>query len=150
MAADNGEHDAMNPDISAFLERGGKLITYHGTTDGLIPFGNSLTYFQSMVDTMGEDAVKESVRYYQIPGMEHCSGGEGAHAIDWHGAMEVLVESDTAPAELLATHPAPPPGAPVEGTEFTRPACPYPAAASYTGSGDTNSAASFACVIPEN
>lgn len=150
MVADNGEHDAMNPDISLFLERGGKMITYHGTTDGLIPFGNSVNYFQSMVDSIGEDAVKESVRYYQVPGMDHCSGGEGAHAIDWLSAMEGWVENSAAPAELLATHPAPPPGAPVAGTEFTRPACPYPAVPRYTGSGDTNSAASFECAITEN
>ena len=150
LAADNGAHDAMNADISAFLAQGGKLITYHGTTDGLIPFRNSLNYFQSMVATLGEEAVNDSVRYYQIPGMDHCSGGEGAHAIDWLGAMEDWVENDNAPQALVATHPAPPPGAPVEGDEFTRPACVFPEAARYTGSGDTNNAESFECAIPEN
>jgi feruloyl esterase len=150
LAADNGEHDAMNADISAFLARGGKLITYHGTTDGLIPSGNSLNYFQSMVATLGEEAVKESVRYYQIPGMDHCSGGEGAHDIDWLDAMEKWVETDSAPNELLATHPAPPPGIPGESNVFTRPACPHPEATIYKGSGDTNDATNFECVIPQN
>jgi feruloyl esterase len=150
LAADNGAHDAMNADISAFINQGGKLITYHGTTDGLIPFGNSLNYFQSMVETMGENLTTENVRYYQVPGMDHCSGGEGAHAIDWLSAMEDWVENDIAPQALLATHPAPPPGAPVEVSDFTRPACVFPEAARYTGSGDTNRAESFECAITDN
>ena len=39
---DNGAANAMNPDLSNFVDRGGKLIVYHGTTDGLIPYGNSV------------------------------------------------------------------------------------------------------------
>ena len=35
---DNGAGKAMDPDLSAFIARGGKLIMYHGTTDGLIPY----------------------------------------------------------------------------------------------------------------
>jgi feruloyl esterase len=32
---------------------------------------------------------------------------------------------------------------------MTRPLCPYPQQAEYTGSGDTNDAASFVCALPK-
>jgi feruloyl esterase len=146
---DGGSHDAMDPDISAFIMRGGKLITYHGTIDGLIPYVNSVNYFESMVSTLGKDAVNDSVRLYLVPGMSHCSGGDGAHAIDWLAAMEDWAEQGKAPAALPGTHPAPaqPPatGAPVAGNEFTRPVCPYPEIPRYKGSGNINAADSFEC-----
>jgi feruloyl esterase len=139
---------AMNPDISAFLERGGKLITYHGTTDGLIPYGNSLNYFESMVSTLGEETVNNSARYYQLPGMDHCFDGEGAWLVDWLGAIEQWVEEGRAPGALLATHLDAFPGATATGRAFTRPACPYPQEPTYSGSGNVDDAASYSCVPP--
>lgn len=151
-AADGGAADAMDPDLSEFVARGGKLITYHGTTDGLIPFGNSVSYFGSVVDVLGQDAAQESVRLYLVPGMNHCFGGEGAFVIDWLTALEEWVEEGNAPAALHAVHPAAMSGAPgepaVESAPFTRPVCPYPQAAEYRGNGDSSEAASFRCVAP--
>src|SRR5262249_34576139 len=86
--ADGGASAAMDPDLSTFIARGGKLITYHGTTDGLIPYRNSLNYYLSVAARLGEDRIKNSVKFYLVPGMDHCSGGEGAFAIDWLTAME--------------------------------------------------------------
>jgi feruloyl esterase len=149
---DGGVHDAMNPDLSAFIKRGGKLITYHGTTDGLIPYGNSVNYYRSVAARLGEDAIKDRVKLYLVPGMDHCFGGEGAFAIDWLTALEEWVEKGKTPGALPAMHPAMtpgPPGAPLSpGKAFTRLACPYPQVARYKGSGDEADAASFACVAP--
>jgi feruloyl esterase len=149
---DGGVHDAMNPDLSAFITRGGKLITYHGTTDGLIPHSNSVNYYRSVAARLGEDAIKDRVMLYLIPGMDHCFGGEGAFAIDWLTALEEWTEKGKTPGALPATHPAMtpgPPGAPPSpGKAFTRLACPYPQVARYKGSGDEADAASFACVAP--
>lgn len=138
---------AMDPDLSAFMNRGGKLITYHGTTDGLIPYGNTVNYFQSVVDSQGQDAVNDSARFYLVPGMDHCSGGEGAHAIDWLTALESWVEEGEAPGVLAGTHPALPAGAPgaENSVEFTRPVCPFPGAPVYDGEGDTTLAENFSC-----
>jgi feruloyl esterase len=142
----------MNPDLSAFIKRGGKLITYHGTTDGLIPYGNSVNYYRSVAARLGEDAIKDRVKLYLVPGMDHCFGGEGAFAIDWLTALEEWVEKGKTPGALPAMHPAMtpgPPGAPLSpGKAFTRLACPYPQVARYKGSGDEADAASFACVAP--
>jgi feruloyl esterase len=75
-AQDGGAAKAMSPDLSAFVAHGGKLITYPGTTDGLIPYGNSVNYYESVV-AGGGDRIKENVALYLVPGMDHCTGGEG-------------------------------------------------------------------------
>jgi feruloyl esterase len=155
-AADNGAADAMNPDLSEFVGRGGKLITYHGTTDGLIPFGNSVAYHEAVVDELGARRSDDSVKFYLVPGMDHCSGGEGAFAIDWLTPLESWVERGEAPAALQAAHPAgAPPGPPgaspaPPSSPFTRPVCPYPQVPTYDGTGDIADAASFDCVAPQS
>ncbi|RPI64526.1 MAG: tannase/feruloyl esterase family alpha/beta hydrolase [Lysobacterales bacterium] len=148
---DNGNAKAMDPDLSAFVARGGKLITYHGTTDGLIPFGNSVNYHESVVAKLGERAAADSVKLYLVPGMDHCSGGEGAFAVDWLTPLERWIERGEAPGALQGTHlvlPGPPGAPPSSGTPFERPICPYPQVPTYRGSGDVNDAASFECVAP--
>jgi feruloyl esterase len=153
-AVDNGAAKAMNPDLSAFVERGGKLITYHGTTDGLIPYENSVSYYESVVDELGQRKADDSVRLYLVPGMDHCSGGEGAYAVDWLTPLERWVEQGEEPAALQGAHPAgtaaaPPGGAPARpSAPFTRPICPYPQVPAYRGTGDTADAASFECRAP--
>ncbi|MCI0518028.1 MAG: tannase/feruloyl esterase family alpha/beta hydrolase [Woeseiaceae bacterium] len=87
-AADDGKLSAINPDISAFIGRGGKLLLYHGTTDGLIPYASTVKYYERVVDTLGEAAVADSVRLYVVPGMDHCAGGEGAYLVDWLTVLE--------------------------------------------------------------
>jgi feruloyl esterase len=152
---DNGAAKAMNPDLSEFVGRGGKLIAYHGTTDGLIPYGNSVDYHESVVEELGERRANNSVRLYLVPGMDHCSGGEGAFVVDWLTPLERWVENDEEPGALHAEHPAvappAPPGAPPArpNEPFTRPVCPYPQVPTYRGTGDVADAASFECVVPE-
>ena len=152
MAVENSaELIAMDPDISAFIEKGGKLITYHGTTDGLISYGNTVNYVEAMIEALGEDSVEESVAFYLVPGMDHCAGGEGAHAIDWLSALESWVEDEKHPGTLTGIHPAPPQE--LQGKEnalgaFTRPVCQYPEVAVYDGEGDIMAAESFSCQSP--
>lgn len=150
--ADGGEANAMDPDLRAFLARGGKLFTYHGTTDGLIPYGNSVNYFESLIAALGAEAVNGGVRHYLVPGMDHCSGGEGAFAVDWLTAMEEWVEQGKEPEALAATRPdviPGPPGAPPStGNGFSRPVCPYPQVARYKDEGSEKEAVNFACAAP--
>lgn len=149
---DAGSAAAIDPDLSAFMARGGKLILYHGTTDGLIPYGGTVNYYESVVAALGAQRVEQHVKLYLVPGMDHCAGGEGAFAVDWQKAMEDWVERGTEPGALLATRPpvsSGPPGAPpTPGKSFTRPVCVYPAVARYKGSGDEAVAESFECVVP--
>jgi len=150
--ADGGAANAMDPDLSEFISRGGKLITYHGTTDGLISHVNSMNYHESVIEELGADAVEDNVKLYLVPGMDHCAGGEGAFAIDWLTALENWAEQGQTPGTLHAVHPASTPGGfggPAVPTErFTRPVCPYPEVARFNGSGDDSDAANFECVAP--
>jgi feruloyl esterase len=149
---DAGATKAMDPDLSAFIARGGKLITYHGTADGLIPYGNSVNYYESVVRKLGAEKVEDNVKLYLVPGMSHCSGGEGAFDIDWLTALERWDGQGETPEALPAAHPAAvpgPPGAPpTPSRPFTRPVCPYPQVAKYKGSGDVDDAANFECAEP--
>jgi feruloyl esterase len=150
--ADGGATAATDPDLSAFVASGGKLIIYHGTTDGLIPFGNSVNYYEAVFKELGENAVQDSVKFYLVPGMDHCFGGEGAFVVDWLTAMEEWVEQGRTPDVLDAAHPPAmpgPPGAPpAQSQPFTRPLCAYPLVAKYMGNGDDADAANFECVAP--
>jgi feruloyl esterase len=150
---DAGSIIAMDPDLSAFLAHGGKLLLYHGTADGLIPYRNTVNYYDSVVARLGARRVRAGVRLFVVPGMEHCGLGEGAYQIDWLGAMEHWAERGQAPDVLPAAHPAAGPPNPMgppapPGKAFTRPACAYPKMARYSGKGDAADAANFRCVAP--
>jgi feruloyl esterase len=57
--------------------------------------------------------------------------------------MERWKESGVAPASIVATRNA------ARGlTEMTRPLCPYPQVAKYSGSGSADVAGNFSCVAP--
>jgi feruloyl esterase len=151
---DNGAAKAMDPDLSEFVRRGGKLLMYHGTTDGLIPYLNSINYHEAVVEEIGERRAADSVKLYIVPGMDHCAGGEGAYAVDWLTPLERWVELGETPSALPASQPGgvpfSPPGAPPAPPiePFTRPVCPYPQVATYRGDGDVDDAASFECAEP--
>jgi feruloyl esterase len=137
---DNGTVNAMNPDLSAFFKRGGKLIQYHGWNDPRSAPGNSVTYYKSVVTAMGgASKVNDNYRLFMVPGMGHCQGGEGTDNFDKVAALEQWVEKGKAPDQIPASHLT------AGKVDKTRPLCPYPQVATYKGSGDTNDAANFVC-----
>ena len=146
---DAGTIAAMDPQLGDFITQGGKLIIFHGTADGLIPYGSSVSYYRSVVTKLGAKKTDQSVRFYLVPGMDHCGGGEGAFQIDWLSALENWAEKGQAPGALHALHPPfvpGPPGVPPPPSKpFTRPACPYPQVARYKGTGNTAVAENFTC-----
>jgi feruloyl esterase len=140
-----GSMTAVDPDLSAFKARGGKLLIYHGWNDGgsggaISPL-NTLDYFSSIVATMGPNQ-ENWLRLFMVPGMAHCGGGPGPDQFNILGALERWRESDIAPEQIAAYH--------VENNRvtMTRPLCPYPQVAIYKGTGSTNDAANFACKAP--
>ena len=132
---------ATSPDLSAYLGRGGKLMLYHGTTDGLIPYQNTESYYKGLVSQLGASARANQVRFFTVPGMDHCAGGEGAFVVDWLGAMERWEVSSVAPEVLSGSRPP-------TVQPFTRPVCAYPKSARYLGSGNTSDAAHWSCAAP--
>lgn len=150
---DAGATDAMDPDLSAFVERDGKLIVFHGTTDGLIPYGNSVNYHESVIDALGQETVDDNVRLYLLPGIDHCDGGEGAGNVDFLSALENWVERGQAPgalnAEYIGSVQSKSGASAATREPFTRIVCPYPQVARYKGTGDEDNATNYSCMMPE-
>ena len=82
--------NATDPNLSAFKARGGKLILYHGWNDPAISAINTLNYYQSVVDVMGQDGVDSFARVYMAPGMQHCAGGVGPDSFGENGPWPSL------------------------------------------------------------
>lgn len=155
--------DAVNPDLSAFSARGGKLILYHGWNDPAIPAQGTIDYFDRVVATAGEQKAAEFTRLFMVPGMQHCGGGPGATSFGQDGptedpasndperniymALEAWVEKGTAPEKVIAAKIVDEDG--VSTTTLTRPLCPYPQTSRYSGTGDRDSASNFICEAPD-
>jgi Tannase and feruloyl esterase len=146
-----GTLNAINPDLSDFKKRGGKLIVYHGWSDpGVMP-QQTLDYWNSVRDFAGKSTggdggayTDEFVRLYMLPGVGHCRGGVGPDQADWIGTLAGWVENGKAPTSIVA-HRNDQQGK----TTLTRPLCPHPQAARYKGKGDTNDARNFECAAPK-
>jgi feruloyl esterase len=127
--------NAINPDLRAFKQRGGKLLQYHGWYDPAISPLNSINYFASVQKQLGD--TKDFYRVFMLPGVAHCGGGPGASEFDRMNTIVRWVEERKAPTTIVAKLP---------NNDTTRLLCPYPQVAHYNGSG--NDAKSFACNNP--
>lgn len=151
--------NATEPDLKPFLDRGGKLIVYHGWCDAAIPPLSTVNYYRSVVSKMGAERADQFLRLYMVPGMQHCSKGPGPDVFgqmggaardsdhDMQAALERWVEQGTAPGPIIATKYKD--GAnTASGVVRTRPLCPYPEVARWRGTGSTDDAANFICAKP--
>jgi len=140
---DRNTINATAPDLSRFVEHGGKLLLYHGWSDMLIAPRNTIRYYEQVRQTIGGPQTDKSVRLFMAPGMAHCAGGEGPSEFDALAALERWVERGTAPDTMTASRSK-------DGKVVrTRPLCSYPKRAKYVGAGSTDDAKSFVCVAPD-
>jgi Tannase and feruloyl esterase len=151
--------NATDPNLTAFKARGGKLILYHGWNDPAISALNTINYYTSVINRMGARATNAFVKLYMVPGMQHCAGGPGPDSFGQNGptenpdpqhniqsALEQWVEKAIAPSSIIATKYVKDESQ--VRVNMTRPLCPYPQAAMWTGKGSTDDAANFVCKVP--
>jgi feruloyl esterase len=131
--------DATDPDLTAFRDAGGKLVLWHGWADPAISPIGTVAYYQAVQDRMGgAAATARFARLFMLPGVGHCSGGQGPDSIDALSAVVDWVEHGKAPESFLTTRSS-------TSTSAVRslPVYPYPMVATYDGSGDPGVASSY-------
>ncbi|TDF65621.1 tannase/feruloyl esterase family alpha/beta hydrolase [Cupriavidus sp. L7L] len=133
-----GLQDINKTDLSAFMNKGGKILMAHGKSDALVSTRATEDYFTRVQGTMGAGNVANFMRYYEIPGYGHSISSVFNASWDSLTALEKWVEQGTAPASLTVTDTVGVPGR-------TRPLCEYPSWPKYNGAGDVNLASSFTC-----
>lgn len=140
--------NSLDPDIRAFANRGGKLLIWQGWTDTTNHPQSSINYYTGIRNLLGERAASNAVRLFMAPGMGHCGYGYGPNTFDGIGVLMNWVEKGVAPDRIDASYV----GGENYGKEVspsrTRPLCPYPQVARYTGTGSVDDAANFTCKLP--
>jgi feruloyl esterase len=137
----------VKPELSAFANAGGKILMYHGWADPRLATLYSIGFHEAVQTNLQRDHhgkpidIDDFYRLFLVPGMGHCSGGPGPYSVDWLSALEKWVEQGIAPDRLIGSHLT-------NGVvDLTRPLCPYPQEAVYTGRGSIFDAASFECRV---
>ncbi|KAJ1326884.1 tannase/feruloyl esterase family alpha/beta hydrolase [Microdochium nivale] len=129
-----------DPDLSLFRERGGKIVSFHGLGDTLIPPQGSEHYYKAVEAEVGN--MDEFYRYYEVPGLAHCYGGKGGQPDSLFAQLRLWVENGTLPES------SPHKITNKQGTTENRILCPYPQKAIYDSScGQTGNADCFSCAV---
>ncbi len=131
--------NANNPDIRAFLDRGGKLLLYEGWSDHFTLPGIAIDYYNKVVQTVGVERARDSVRLFMMPGLNHC---EDRGEFDMVRELEKWIQTKTAPDRIVGSRVW-------EGkVAGTRLLCAYPQVATYSGTGNTDDVANYTCKRP--
>jgi feruloyl esterase len=130
---------AANTDLSAFRKHGGKLLITHGVSDPIFSVNDTIAWLDE-VNRKNKGKAAEFVRFFAVPGMNHCGGGPSTDRYDAFNSLVSWVEKKSAPDSIDATAG---PATPWPGR--TRPLCVYPSFARYKGAGSIEDAANFTC-----
>ena len=143
--------DSTNPDLSAFYNRGGKLTVVIGTDDTLASPGAQVSYYQSVIDKMGQAKLDAFARFFVVPqaghslnGRSYNLDGEGKavqvqpipNTYDRLGTIVAWVEENKAPGKSIT----------VTAGDRSLPMCSFPTYPKYV-SGPAGEASSYACSV---
>jgi hypothetical protein len=155
-------------DLDAFKASGGKMVTVVGANDGLIMPRGVINYYRVMAARYAEGSdhdpfhdpssrfrgVQKFYRLFHAPGVSHCGLGILSHSslgpwpqkgVDFNAVIN-WVENGTAPSQVIGSgNTAAPAFIPGSPTTLTRPLCPYPQTAVYTGSGNVTDGTNWQC-----
>lgn len=137
--------DWRDPQLAELQAAGGKVIVYHGASDGAFSLASTVDWYEKLAANNGGDA-SSFARFYAVPGMAHCGGGPATDRFDLFSALVDWVERDRPPETVAATVRADNRERPADWSATrSRPLCDWPKVARYAGAGDLESAASFRC-----
>jgi feruloyl esterase len=130
---------ASSTDLSGFKAHGGKLLITHGVSDPIFSVNDTISWVNE-VNKLNKGKASDFVRFFAVPGMNHCGGGPSTDRYDAFNALVAWVEMKTAPERIIATA-----GPMTPWPNRTRPLCLYPAYARYKGTDSIEDAANFIC-----
>jgi feruloyl esterase len=146
--------DVNSAELREFQDRGGKLLMYQGWNDYPLRPQRALDYLSlAEAQNGGAENTSEFFRLFMVPGMQHCAGGPGPWQADYVDPIVDWVENGKAPERIIGKQPGivtmkdifagiePAKDAKV----FTRPLCPHPQSAKYSGRGNVDDASSWDC-----
>ncbi|WOT05897.1 tannase/feruloyl esterase family alpha/beta hydrolase [Shewanella youngdeokensis] len=135
--------------LSAMRDRGAKMMVVHGSSDPVFSVNDTINWFDG-VQQENQGNADEFARLYLVPGMNHCGSGPATEVFDMLDDLVEWVEEGAQPQQVIASVKADSADLPDDWSKTrTRPLCPYPTVATYSGSGSIEDAANFSCVLPE-
>jgi hypothetical protein len=140
MDAGSAQLDVPATGLDRYFASGHKLLMSHGWADGLIPPMSTVNFYTDLTKHLGPKRAADT-RLFMIPGMGHCAGGDGPFVFDAISTLDKWVDTDRAPDRIIVSNPP-------NATPRTRPLCPYPQEATYTGTGSTDEEKNFRCAMP--
>ncbi|KAI0138182.1 tannase and feruloyl esterase [Hypoxylon sp. NC0597] len=127
-----------DPDLTRFREAGGKLVTFHGIQDNIIPTKGTERYYRE-TNTIFPD-IHNFYRHYEVPGLGHCFGGASGLPTHLFDQLRAWVENGTVPEETPVKVKD------LNGTVQDRILCPYPQKARFDKiCGDTSNTKCWFC-----
>ena len=140
--------DIDDPKLASLRKSGGKMLIYHGQADPVFSVNDTVRWYDRLNKNLQGHA--DSVaRLFTIPGETHCGGGVTLDKFDALTALIDWVEKGKAPDHIIASaNPANKEVPASWSPGRTRPLCPYPSYAAYSGQGDSEDAANFVCKTP--
>ena len=130
--------NAVDPDLTKFKARQGKLILAHGWADPALNPLSTIAYYDKV--QARDPRLRDYVRLFMMPGVLHCVGGAGPDFVDWFSPIAEWVEHGRAPDRVIAQKRS------ADGRVLNaRPLCPYPQRAVHDGKGSVTEAESFVC-----
>jgi feruloyl esterase len=156
-----------NTDLRPLAQLGHKIILWNGAEDNVVQPAGTIAYYEGVQKVLGDKLTDSMMRFFLLPGVGHCGGGDGPNQVDILTPLMAWVETNKAPVVIVAgklvpqtrvgggggggggqaapgTPPSYPPYASAsEATVYTRPVYPFPNVAKYKGTGDANDAANY-------
>jgi feruloyl esterase len=123
--------------IAAYLKQGGKLLIHMGGTESF--YGSDIIDLVTGAVSQAGSKYKDSIKLFEMPGMNHCGGGLGCDQFDKIATIDSWVAQGKTPERIMASKQS-------NGQVIrTRPICAYPLVSRYKGTGSEDEADSYTC-----